>query len=345
MFCNSLKNDDPSTLPCPIKLVSEIISLISIIFSSMVIYVTATRTKLNIINKLILQILISEVIDGINILIVVFDDILGERKFEDLIERRYVCFSQIFLAIFSCLWTISSSFLISLRIFDIAVKNSNLFKKKILKKYLSVFSLFIPLFTSFCFWFGQTAYQAQFLEKLPYDVYYTNHIHYHFRHMYCWFEKYVSLAIFIISLILIGATIFFSVKGIQVMKSIKLKLTDELKLGQESFLNKRQTNVEYIIKTLWTYPMASAILWILYFVLQILYDNGVKGFTFNLIYCIIISIRQPIYTFIFLYTQKDIKRQFIKFITCKYKNKNKSIIIRSLKPNEKPERLSEDNIE
>ena len=163
--------------------------------------------------------------------------------------------------------------------------------------------------------------------------------------MYCWFEKYVSLAIFIISLILIGATIFFSVKGIQVMKSIKLKLTDELKLGQESFLNKRQTNVEYIIKTLWTYPMASAILWILYFVLQILYDNGVKGFTFNLIYCIIISIRQPIYTFIFLYTQKDIKRQFIKFITCKYKNKNKSIIIRSLKPNEKPERLSEDNIE
>ena len=324
MFCNSLKNDDPSTLPCPIKLVSEIISLISIIFSSMVIYVTATRTKLNIINKLILQILISEVIDGINILIVVFDDILGERKFENLIERRYVCFSQIFLAIFSCLWTISSSFLISLRIFDIAVKNSNLFKKKILKKYLSVFSLFIPLFTSFCFWFGQTAYQAQFLEKLPYDDYYTNHIHYHFRHMYCWFEKYVSLAIFIISLILIGATIFFSVKGIQVMKSIK---------------------VEYIIKTLWTYPMASAILWILYFVLQILYDNGVKGFTFNLIYCIIISIRQPIYTFIFLYTQKDIKRQFIKFITCKYKNKNKSIIIRSLKPNEKPERLSEDNIE
>ena len=149
MFCNSLKNDDPSTLPCPIKLVSEIISLISIIFSSMVIYVTATRTKLNIINKLILQILISEVIDGINILIVVFDDILGERKFENLIERRYVCFSQIFLAIFSCLWTISSSFLISLRIFDIAVKNSNLFKKKNFEKISKCFFLiysFIYLF-------------------------------------------------------------------------------------------------------------------------------------------------------------------------------------------------------
>ena len=190
MFCNSIKNDDPSTLSCPIKLVSEIISLISIIFSSLVIYITACRTKLNIINKLILQILISEVIDGINILIAIFDDLLGDSFFETYIEHRGICYSQIFFALFSCLWTVSSSFLISLRIYDIAVKNSTIFKKKYMQKYLIFFSLFIPIFISFWFWYGQTSYQTKVLENLPYKVYYnTEHTHFHFKHMYCWFEK------------------------------------------------------------------------------------------------------------------------------------------------------------
>ena len=332
MFCDSKNNDDPSTLSCPIKLVSEIISLISIIFSSLVIYVTAFRTKLNIINKLILQILVSEVIDGINIFIVIFDDFLGETTFETFISHRGICYSQIFLSLFSCLWTVSSSFLISLRIYDIAVKNSNIFKKKFMIKYLNFFSLFIPLFISFWFWVGQTFYQSKVLGDLPYKVYYnTEHTHYHFRHMYCWFEEGVNIVIFIIVMILIGTSLFLSIKGIQIMKKIKLKIIDELEFGRESYLNKRQENVEYIIKTLWIYPITSAILWILFFVLQIIFDNGIKGFVLSLIYCIMISIRQPIYTFIFLYTQKDIKKQFIKFITCKLKRKNKSTILYNLK--------------
>ena len=63
MFC--YRKGDPSTVSCESKLVSELISLLSIIFSGIVIYVTAKYTKLNIVKHLILQILISEIIDGV----------------------------------------------------------------------------------------------------------------------------------------------------------------------------------------------------------------------------------------------------------------------------------------
>ena len=109
MFCK--EKNDPSTLPCKIKLVSEIISIIAIVFSSFIIHVTRTRTKLNVINKLILQILISEIIDGVDILLVIVDDVQGDKTFEKYFIRRGVCFSQIFLSLFVCLWTLTSSFL------------------------------------------------------------------------------------------------------------------------------------------------------------------------------------------------------------------------------------------
>ena len=98
MFCK--EKNDPSTLPCKIKLVSEIISIIAIVFSSFIIHVTRTRTKLNVINKLILQILISEIIDGVDILLVIVDDVQGDITIDNYFIRRGVCFSQIFLSLF-----------------------------------------------------------------------------------------------------------------------------------------------------------------------------------------------------------------------------------------------------
>ena len=91
MFCQR-KDDDESTLSCSTKLLSEIISFLSIIFSGMIIYVTAKYTKLNIVNHLILQILISEIIDGINILLVIFEDIQWPFNYENFFNRRGICF-------------------------------------------------------------------------------------------------------------------------------------------------------------------------------------------------------------------------------------------------------------
>ena len=328
MFCK--EKNDPSTLSCKIKLVSEIISIIAIIFSSFIIHVTRTKTKLNIINKLILQILISEIIDGIDILLVIIDDAQGDKTFENYFIRRGVCFSQIFLSLFVCLWTLTSSFFISFRLFDITVKKGAIFKKPIFQK-IHILSIVVPIFISFLFWYGQTVYQAKEYDNLNYERFYLQQrIHKHFRHMHCWYEKSVNYALFGIVILIIGGAVFFSVKGIIVMKGIHTKLNDEIEIGRTSSVNKRKSNVEYIINTLWIYPITSGILWILFFILQICYDNGVRTFATSLVYCIVISIRQLIYALVFLFTQRDIKQKSIQCLTCKGRKKKKSIIIENM---------------
>ena len=268
MFCK--EKNDPSTLPCKIKLVSEIISIIAIVFSSFIIHVTRTRTKLNVINKLILQILISEIIDGVDILLVIVDDVQGDKTIDNYFIRRGVCFSQIFLSLFVCLWTLTSSFFISFRLFDITVKKGALFKKTIFKK-INILTIGVPMFISFWFWYGQTVYQSKFYDNLDYKEFYKQG---RFRHMHCWYEKNVNYALFGIVILIIAGAVFFSVKGIIVMKGIRTKLNDEIEIGRTSTVNKRKYNVEYIINTLWIYPITSGILWLLFFVLQICYDNG-----------------------------------------------------------------------
>ena len=325
MFC--YRKDDPSTLSCGVKLIPEIISLISIIFSIIVVYITAKYTKLNIINNLILQILISEVIDGVNILLVIFDDIQWPRTYENYYSRRGICFSQIFLSLFVCLWTLISSFFISLRIYDITVKKNSLFKKKIMKN-VHNFTILLSIFISFWFWVGQTLYQANEMAKIPYDVYYKQkRAHSHFKHIHCWYETNISYTIFAIAFLLIAGNFFFAIKGRIVLNNIKVKLTEELEINGSTFVNRKKSDLEYIIRTLWIYPIMSAILWLLFIILQIFFDNEFKGTIFSLIYVILISVRQPIYALVFLFTQRNIKKEFINFFLCKIRKRNKSIII------------------
>lgn len=114
------------------------------------------------------------------------------------------------------------------------------------------------------------------------------------------------------------------------MKGIHTKLNDEIEFGRTSTVNKRKLNVEYIIKTLWIYPITSAVLWFLFFILQMTFDYGLKGTAASLVYVIIISVRQFIYALVFLFTQRDIKQKFIQFMTCKGKKKQKSVILNTL---------------
>ena len=330
MFC--IEKDDPSTLPCSIKWISEIISFISIILTSLVTFVTAKYTKLNLINQLILQILISEIVDGVDILLVILNDSTGVNTFENFNYRRGICYTQIFLSLFTCLWTLISSFFISFRMYDITVKKGAIFKKPIFKK-VNLFSIAAPLFISFWFWVGQTSYQCKQYEEVPLKDYYkTEREHHHFRHMHCWYEKSVNYILFVIAFLLIAGSIFFAVKGILIMRNIHLKLKDESEYGRTSFLNKKKTNVEYIMKTLWIYPITSGILWFSFFIIQMSIEGGADGFALSLTYCIIISVRQPIYSLVFLFTQRDIKRKFVEWFLCKTKKKNKSVIISSLEP-------------
>ena len=324
MFCDN--DNDGSTLKCSIKTISEIFSFFSIIFTIIVVIITKKQTKMNIINKLIVQILISEIIDGINILLVIIDDAQGDKTFENYVDRTYVCFTQIYFSIFSCFWTLSASFFISLRIYDIMMKKGKIFKNKIVEKYVLFFSAVIPAVISYFFWLSQVLSQSNKIKDVKQKSYYQrHHSHSHFRHMYCWVDTDRNYWIFSIALILIGANGYFSIiKGSTFLN----KITGELKEQEgdnSSAKSKRKINdMEHIKKSLWIYPLTSGILWVIFFIIQILFNETEKRGFLSWVYCILISIRQGIYTFIFVYTQKDIKYQFMRFILCK--NRKRKII-------------------
>lgn len=317
MFCSS--DNDGTSLKCSIKVISEFISFISIIFTTIVVIITKKKTIMNIINKLIVQILISEIIDGITILLVIIDDAQGDKTFENYNNRTYVCFTQIYFSIFSCFWTLCASFFISLRIYDIMIKKGRIFKNKFLEKYVLFFSVIIPAFISYFFWLGQVISQANKIKDVNQKGFYQKyHSHSHFRHMYCWVDSDRNYAIFSIVIVLIGANVYFSIiKGTTFLNKVSGELKDEEEEFQMQSVKRKISDMEHIKKSLWIYPLTSGILWTIFFIIQILFNEVERRGFLSWIYCILISIRQGIYTFIFVYTQKDIKYHFMKFILCK----------------------------
>ena len=317
MFCSS--DNDGTSLNCSIKVISEFISFISIIFTTIVVIITKKKTRMNIINKLIVQILISEIIDGITILLVIIDDAQGDKTFENYNNRTYVCFTQIYFSIFSCFWTLCASFFISLRIYDIMIKKGRIFKNKFLEKYVLFFSVIIPAFISYFFWLGQVISQANKIKDVNQKGFYQKyHSHSHFRHMYCWVDSDRNYAIFSIVIVLIGANVYFSIiKGTTFLNKVSGELKDEEEEFQMQSVKRKISDMEHIKKSLWIYPLTSGILWVIFFIIQILFNEVERRGFLSWIYCILISLRQGIYTFIFVYTQKDIKYHFMKFILCK----------------------------
>ena len=128
------------------------------------------------------------------------------------------------------------------------------------------------------------------------------------------------------------------------MRNIKVKLTEELDLNGSIDVSRKQSEVKYIIRTLWIYPVISAVLWLLFIILQIFFDNDYKGTALSLIYVILISVRQPIYALLFLFTQRNIKKVFIKFFSCKNKKKDKSKINPLIKSATNISSLSDENM-
>ena len=253
MFCELNEEEKSIRLDCNIKKVSEIFSFFSIIFSSLVIYITAKKTKLNIINKLILQILISEILDGINILLVIIDDAQGHSKFENYNKKNYVCFTQIYISLFSCLWTLSASFFISLRIYDIIIKKNALFKKKFMEKYVLIISAGVPAVIAYIFWITQVFSQSKKVKDLSKDLYYQKyHSHSHFRHMYCWFDEDRNYAIFslvFLIFIFLCGLIFNEILIIRLLKldtytnvEIDKRQKDEIKISLTNDINNNNNN-------------------------------------------------------------------------------------------------------
>ena len=342
MFCSN--DDKDKNLSCDKKLFSEIVSILSLFFSLFVIYISLKKLKTNITNTLILQIIFSEVLDGINIILAIVFDALDAYTFENYPKRMGICLTQIYLGVFSCLWNLFSSLFISLRIYDRMENKNRIFKKKFMYEYTTTMSYGIPCIISYILWTIQVINQSNTLKNKKYEDFYPvdNPIKSNFfRYMYCWVNGWNNTLLFIICGILIAGNFYFSIfKSVIFIKRVSNEIEEKEDSGRESIQNK----VKKINQMMWSlilYPVVSGVVWLFYFILQILVGFGtgynpvksLEGFIKNgvgaWLIIILISFRQFIFTFLFFWTQGSLKKYAYNLICCKSKKSN-SITERNL---------------
>ena len=95
--------DDENYLSIDKKYVCEIISILSFFFSVFVTFVSLKKIKMTITNVLIMEIIMSEILDGVNIFLAIGIDSFGNFTFENYPKRMGFCLTQIYLGVFSCL--------------------------------------------------------------------------------------------------------------------------------------------------------------------------------------------------------------------------------------------------
>ena len=312
------------------KYVCEIFTILSLIFSCFVVIISFLKVKKNITNILILQIIIAEILDGINIILAICIDSYGEFTFENYPNRMGFCLSQIYLGVFSCLWNLFSSLFISIRIYDRMQNKNKIFKNKFMYEYSTSLSYGIPCIITYILWTSQVLNQSNILEKKTYDQYYAPKFATDFfRYMYCWVNGDNNISLFVLSFILILANFYFSIfKSALFIRKISQEIEEkESESGKNK--NSKVKKIKKIMCNLILYPIVSGVVWIIYFVLQILASDakylessmryGVGAWLLILIICI----RQFIFTLVFFLTQKKKKKHAYNFITCKNLRKQK----------------------
>jgi len=303
------------------RILAYIISIFSLIISIFLIYVTVKKIKMNLMQKLILHIIISEIIDEVNIILSLFIDI-QDKNFESYSSRMHICFTQIYLGVFTCLWTLTASFLISLKLYDIIIKKNQIFKENsFMGKHAIKISIFCPFVISYIFWFSQVLYQVN--QLTPENKYISTLKRVgegteHYRMIYCWVNTYISIVIAIIALTLIGGNIYFSfVKGYCFVRQTKQSLAEN---NDSLNVKEKVEKIGKIQKTLFLYPFLSCIEWILFFLMKLIFtvNSELKNGSFlSWFFTIVITSRQVAYILSYFLTQEKLKSYTYRLITCK----------------------------
>ena len=279
---------------------------------------------MNLIYTLILHILISEIIDELSVLSAIIMDAIGKASFENYQSRMTVCFTQIYLSVFACLWTLTASLFISLKLYDIIVYKNRIFREgSFMSKYTTLISISAPMLLSYLIWAIQVSLQNK---NLSVDNYYmssskrmekgTQNV----RMIFCWVTQGLSIFLFIVCFVLIVLNLYFSLfKGYFFVKKTKEELIENNDESRPS-MQRQIKNITKIQKTLFLYPVISCVIWLLFFILKLffsIFSSYKSNSIFSWIFCIFISLRQIIYTLVYFLTQEKLKEYAILVLTCK----------------------------
>ena len=327
MFCEGDENKDME-MPCALKAIYEIISFISLICSIFVVYVTAKNIKMNILHKLILQNIISEIIEEINILLGIISDSRGSLHFENYDFRMYVCFTQIYLSVFSCLWTLTASLFISIKLYYIIINKNRIFKdNNFLSKHIMLISIAVPIIISYFFWIPQVIIRTDFITLNSIYVNKISNGTQMIKLVFCWVNQELSIALACLVFLLIFGNLYFSIfRGYFFLKKMKdtiLDQDDDYNIAN----NNKIRSIKQIQKILFLYPIIASIIWIIFFLFIFIFNFSYREHQstgWSVVFCIFMAIRQSIYTLVYFLSQKKLRYHAYLYITCKKCKKNKN---------------------
>jgi len=334
MFCKD--KDKGFTMPCSMKWIYEIIAFLSLICSLFVVIITKKMIKINLIHRLILQIIISEILDEINVLLEIFNDSKGKHNFENYDFRMIFCYTQIYLEVFSCLWTLTASFFISLKLYDIIINKNKIFRQNsFMDKYSSFISIAIPLLLSYIFWAIYIIKRADFLNLN--DIYVNKYQQgtQSIKLIFCWLNKELTIALSVIAFLLIVGNLYCSLyKGYFFLRKIKQNII--LKNDEESPSTSRRINsISQMQSILFLYPIISSIIWIIFFLFMFLFYFNYRNdpsIVWSWIFCIFMTTRQTIFILLYFLSQKNLREYTIKFFKCQIcKDNNRGTIYNQIK--------------
>ena len=324
MLCEEPDNPNME-ISCFLKGIYEIISFISLLCSIFVVIITIKKIKMNIVDILVLQIIISEILDELNILLGIIADSKGKLIFENYEFRMYICYIQLYLAIFSCLWTLVASLFISIKLFDIINNKNRIFNgNNFFSKNIILITISIPLIISYILW---SIYCIMRNSYLRLDNMYANKIQkgtQTIKLVFCWLNKPLSITLACIVALLIIGNLYFSIfKGCCFLIEIKNNL---LELNDENSIILRQ--IKKINETQWIlflYPLIACFIWIIFFLFIFLFYFGYREHTskgWSIVFCVFMSFRQTIYTLVYFLSQKKLRNYTKLFFSCKTCKKN-----------------------
>ena len=323
MFCQENKG---ASIPCSMKWVYEIISFISLLCSIFVVVVTIKRIKMTIMHILVLHIIISEMVDELNILLGIISDIKGKLNFENYGFRMQVCYPQLFLSAFSCLWTLTASFFISLKLYDIIINKDRIFRgNNFWNKNVKLISVSVPLIISYILW---AIHLVMNNKRISLNSIYEDKIknrQQRIQLVFCWLGREPSIAIAIISTLLIIANLYFSIKSYIFLRNIKNNIINK-NVDISKAINNQINNINQIQKILFLYPIIACIIWITFFLFIFLFYFSYREHTskgWSVAFCVFMSIRQMIYTLVYFLSQKKLRDYTKLFFTCQTCKKNK----------------------
>jgi len=318
MFCE--EEDQTVSMPCSLKLVYEIISIISLICSLFVVIVTTIKIKMNTIHKLIIQIIVSEIIDEVNILLNIITDSQGKVRFENYDFRMHICYFQIYLSVFSCLWTLTASLFISIKLYDIIINKNRIFRgKNFMNRNVTFITIMIPLIITYILWTIHV--QIRSANSSIYTIYINKKAQgtQMLKLIFCWLSENLSIVLACIVGLLIISNLYFSIfKGFIFLKKMKdniIAQSDEDNLK----INDRIKNITQIQGILFLYPIISCVIWIIFFVFIFCFYfkyTEKTSIVSSVFFCIFMAIRQIIYTLVYFLSQKNLRAYTVKIFKC-----------------------------